>query len=108
MIPKRNYDFCSEAYIVEKTIEVVVNIADETRTIRIEALSDLNDGHYCTRSYIKENYTIQPTYPQTHGQYDKQPEESTVWIRYDLPWTNCKTADEALSQALGFLRERFP
>ena len=106
MISKQNYDFCSEAYIVEKTIEVVVNIADETRTIRIEALHDLNDGHYCTRSYIKETFTIQPTYPQTYGQFDRRPEESTVWIRYELPWTHRKTADDALSQALGFLSER--
>jgi len=106
MIVPTTYEACSEAYIIEKTVEVVAEIGSEILTIRIEALRDLRDGHFCTRAYRQENVTLQPTYPQTHGKYDRSPDDFTVWVAYDLPWTHREDADGALSQALGFLSQR--
>ena len=38
MLDPADYPFCSEFYIVEKSIEVVANINGEDRQIRIDAL----------------------------------------------------------------------
>lgn len=99
---------CYEAYEIEKTIEVVVKLkgSGETRRVRIEALRDLRDNKYSTTAYIRENITVQPTYPQSNGNFDSKQEEMEIWIDYDLPWTDGKSADAVLTRALGFLRER--
>jgi len=106
MFSEELHAFCSEFYVVEKSIEVVVNIGGERRRIRIDALHDERDGHYSTISYVKEDVILQPTYPQTHGSFGRTPEDMHVWVSFDLPWTHLDTADHALRQALGFLRER--
>ena len=98
--------FCSEFYIVEKSIEVVVTIQQQDERIRIDALLDTKTGDYSTASYIETDVTLQPTYPQTHGSFDRNPEDFRIWVRYELPWTNRDSADAALNQALGFLEER--
>lgn len=106
MITEPNIDFCDEFYVVEKSIEVVVKMSGEPQTIRIEALQALPDGKYCTRAYIQEYVTLQPTFPQTGRKFDRKPEDMCVWVDYSLPWTDRESADEALNQALGFLREK--
>jgi hypothetical protein len=106
MIVQSSYDACSEAYIIEKTVEVVAKIGEENEMIRIEALRDLRDGHYSTRAYRREHVTLQPTHLQTGGKYDRSPEVFKVWVNFDLPWVHREDADGALSQALGFLSER--
>ena len=106
MLSPSSYEFCSEIYVVEKAVEVVAQIAGEVQTIRIEVLQDLRDGHYCTRAYSNEHVTLQPSYPQTGESHDRPPEAFQVWVDYDLPWTHCESADQALSQALSFLGER--
>jgi len=110
MLESAHYAFCSEFYIVEKSIEVVVEIGGESHRIRIDALraSDSTDSsvRYSTTAYIEEDITVQPTYPQTGEKYDRKPESVQVWIGYDLPWTARSSADDALAQALGFLKER--
>ena len=88
MLDPANYPFCSEFYIVEKSIEVVAKINGENRQIRIDALRGPDStARYSTASYIKEDITVQPTYPQTNGGFDRKPEGVQVWIAYDLPWT---------------------
>lgn len=106
MYDPNRHSFCSEFYTIAKSIEVVVSIQGKNETIRIEALQDAIRGTYCTASYIKTDVTLQPTYPQTNGSFDRHPEDFRIWVRYDLPWTDRGSADEALEQALGFLRER--
>ncbi len=107
MLDPASYSFCSEFYIVEKSIEVVANINGEDRQIRIDALNGPNSTiRYSTASYIKEDITVQPTYPQTKGDFDSKPERVQIWIAYDLPWTARDSADDALAQALSFLKER--
>jgi hypothetical protein len=107
MLDAKSYPFCDEFYIVEKSIEVEVKLARETRRVRIDALRD-HAGQYSTHAYIKEDITVQPPYPQKDGGNERERKSVSVWIDYDLPWTNRHMADEALSQALGFLRERCP
>jgi hypothetical protein len=107
MLDKKHYDFCSEFYVVEKSIAVVVKIGDEDQQVRIDALYGPDSTTvYSTHAYIKEDIMIQPTYPQTEGEFDRDPESVRVWIDYDLPWTAAGSADEALAQALEFLRAR--
>jgi hypothetical protein len=106
MINNSNIDFCVEFYVVEKTVEVVVQISGKSQTIRIEALQSLPQGKYSTRAHIQENVTVQPTYPQTGSKFDHKPKDVCIWVNYNLPWTDREGADEALNQALGFLKER--
>lgn len=106
MLDPSQYGFCSEFYIVEKSVEVVVVIAGESETIRIEAHKQGSSGGYCTHSFIQRHITVQPTYPQKNGSFVRKPESITVWATYDLPWTDRDSADAAISQALGFLGER--
>ena len=107
MLDPSEYDLCSEFYIVERAIEVVVSIGGEAQQIRIEALYGPDSAtRYSTRAYIKEHVTVQPTYPQDSEGFVKKPESVSMWIAYDLPWTARSSADEALAQALGFLGER--
>jgi hypothetical protein len=104
MLDPANYPFCSEFYIVEKSIEVVAKINGENRQIRIDALHGPDSTtRYSTASYMKEDITVQP---QTNGDFDRKPESVQVWIAYNLPWTARDSADDALAQALSFLRER--
>ncbi|MGC9216455.1 hypothetical protein [Acidithiobacillus sp.] len=106
MINDSNIDFCGEFYIVEKSVEVVVEISGEPQTIRIEALRSLPQGKYSTRAYIQDYATVQQTYPKTGDKFDSKPKEIRIFVDYDLPWTDRETADEALNQALCFLKER--
>jgi hypothetical protein len=106
MYDKQRHGFCSEFYTVEKTIEVVVTIAGESETIRIDAIKEGNTGKYSTRACRIEHLTVQPTYPQSGGSFDCVPQDYRVWVDYDLPWTDRDSADAALNQALGFLKDR--
>jgi len=98
-------DFASEFYVVEKTIEVVVDLNDASESIRIEAIRDARTGRYSTRAYIQEMFTLQPTYPQSGGAFDSKPREVELWADYDLPWTSGDSADQVLQEALSFLSE---
>ena len=101
------YEACSEAYTVEKTVEVVIEIGEEKQLFRIEALRDLRHPHYCTRAYRQEHITLQPTDPQAGEKPERAQKEFVVWVvDYDLPLTDREGADEALSQALSFLQQR--
>jgi hypothetical protein len=107
MYDKAIHDFCSEFYSVEKTVEVVVNRNGQTSTVRLEALRDEENGHYCTRAYIEEAVTLQPTYPQSMGKFERKSEDFRIMVPFpDFPWVNSDTAESALRQSLGFLKER--
>ena len=104
MFDPKLHDFCSEFFTVEKSIELVLRIRDEERRIRIDALRNAPDGRFSTKAYIEEDLTAQPTYPKTGDSFNRRPENMRVWISFHLPWTNRDSAEEALQQALGFLR----
>lgn len=106
-IDPSTFDFCNAFYVVEKSIEVLVTLGGEDRRIRIDVLHELNTESYSTHAYIKEDLTVQPTYPQSHGEFKREPTSVHLWIDYvDLPWTPSNSADAALKEALSFLRER--
>jgi hypothetical protein len=92
-------DFCTEFYFVEESIEVYAEIAGDTKGFRIDALYGPNSGTvYSTQAYTEETViTPQSGDPLTPAK---------AWVTYDLPWTNGRSADEALGSALSFLRER--
>ncbi|MCX7000906.1 MAG: hypothetical protein NT106_11530 [Candidatus Sumerlaeota bacterium] len=100
-----NYDFCSECFIVEKIIEVVVKIGEVPKQIRIEALCNISSGQcgqYRTRSYYQECIKIQPTSTENENEI----ESKWVWLEDDLiPWTSGDNADQVISQALSFLND---
>jgi hypothetical protein len=97
MLNPSNVDFCSEYYLVEKAIEVMTKIEGVDRKFRIEALHGPESViPYTTRCYIRMEIAV----PQSNA------EPISVWAHYDLPSTAKHSADQALEQALGFLRER--
>ena len=106
MYNREIHGFCSEFYTVEESIEVVVTTRGQSERIRIDALRDERTGTYCTKAYIGEHVSLPPTYPQTNGTFDRSRTSFRVWVDYELPWTDRESADQALGQALSFLRER--
>jgi len=107
MYNNESHDYCSEFYSIEKTLEVVVNRNGESTTARLEALRDEINGRYTTRAYLQEHVSVQPTYPQSHGRHQRKPEDLIIWVSWvDFPWTDGKSAEAVLMQALGFLEER--
>jgi hypothetical protein len=106
-----DFKHCSEGYVVAKTVDVVVTMKGEgPARIRIEAVENAHGtdvgSKFSTLAYREEMVTVQPTHPQTGNNFDRQPEEMRIWVSYDLPWTDRDTADGAIQQALGFLRQR--
>ncbi len=107
MFDKELHGFCSEFYIVEKSIEVVVSRNGEETTVKIDALRNEQSGKYSIGAYMQEHVTLQPTYPQKNGSFEKTPDDFIAWVSWiDFPWVQAESADGALRQALGFLRER--
>lgn len=107
MFDKEMHDFCSEYYTVEKSLELVVNRQGEPTTVRIDALRDWQSGRYLTRAYLQEHVKLQPTYPQSNGKYQREPEDFIVWVAWlDFPWTDGDSVNAVLRSALGFLSER--
>jgi hypothetical protein len=102
------YPFLQEVYTVERTVEVVVDLAEseEPTTIRIEVLRDEQKGNYLTRAYRQETMTTQPTYPKVGVRSTKRPEDHELWLPYDLAWTDRPSADQAMEQALSFLKKQ--
>jgi len=97
MLVPLDYPFCSEMYIVEKTIHVVARIRGDDRQIRIEALHNpFGPRAYITRSYIHERIA------------NAAGEQLGTWVDYNLPLASGSSADEALTKALSALGERCP
>lgn len=91
---------CFEFDVVEKAIKVSVTlIAGGESRIRIEALRDVHTGNYSTSSYVQRSFKL--TASDDEG---GQEAEMTIWVDYELPWTNAKTADDALNSVLAWLR----
>lgn len=76
MLDPSRYKFCSEFYVVEKAVEVVLEISGEPVTIKIEVHKD-GSSKYCVRSFIQRDITVQPTYPQRNGKFVRMPESIT-------------------------------
>jgi hypothetical protein len=106
MLNPKNYKFCAEFYVVEKSIEVVARIKSDEASSRfkIDALNGAD--HYCIRAYKEEVVKLQLTYPQIAGAFDSKPQNLRIWVEFDLPWVHVSTADQALAEALSFLSER--
>jgi hypothetical protein len=106
MFDRQLHEHVSEYYEVVKVVELVAEVDGVEKTIRIEAQMHENERgvRYRTRGWFEESFTIQPTYPQTGGEFDRTPESVSVWVDARLPWTDCDSADEAISQVIGFLR----
>ena len=104
MINPKSYSNCSEFYEVVKSVEFVKNIGGEDRYLRIDALFHPQAGTCSTAAYIRESVTLQPTYPQSQGQFDRKAENMEIWAVYsNIGWTSRATPEEAIEQALGFL-----
>lgn len=107
MLDLSGYESITEYREVEKTIEIVLEVNGESKVIRIDAVKFEREGvtKYDTRGWVLESVTLQPTYPQTGGGFDRKPERMQVWAAYSIPWVDRDSADAALSQAIGFIAD---
>ena len=108
MVDESVVDFASEAYQVVEALEVEAMLNGEPRRFRIEAHRVLKCqakiGPYVTVAYTEEVVSMQPAYPMVRDEYESEPRDMTVWVRYDrLPDTNEKSAEDAMRRALGWL-----
>jgi hypothetical protein len=85
----------TERYVIEKTVELCVEIAERTEVLRIEALLDTSTGRYTTRGYVQVD--ISPSFAYPGQMVDRN---ISIWASYSLPWTDRPTADEAIQQAV--------
>ena len=103
MLDPLHTGFCSEYYEVEKTIEVVVSLWGEERFMRFDALlsRDLRPA-YSAAAYLREDVTLTRSQPGA----SQVSFATAVWVRFPgFPSTARDSADEALAQALSFLRD---
>jgi hypothetical protein len=93
MLTSANFPFVSEFYVIDKSIQVVVFIKGEYRTIRIDALhrfgKDLGEKYYSARAWILVN-----------------PGDFELFVSYELPSVNGNSSDDVLALALSFIKER--
>lgn len=102
-----HFEFCSEFYEVVKTIDVVAPFASGDRMVRFEVLHCEHTSKYSARAYLREDLTLQPTYPQENSQFTRKPQTFHMFVDWlDFPWTSSDTAEGALRSALSFLRQR--
>ncbi|MBU0520119.1 hypothetical protein KJ564_14425 [bacterium] len=107
MIEEKFYEFACEFYTVEKVVQTVVLLNNgETETIRLEARFRHDTEKYDIASYKKEYFTVQPTFPQTNGKYDREQEDAETWVKYELPSVTENSADKAIERALNWLKDR--
>jgi len=101
----KRFNAFNEAYEVVKTVEVV---GYDRNIYRIEVLKCYSNPNVPFKvDYLTmDDATIQPTYPQKEGKFERQPESIRVWKRSGEPWVAAPTAEDALRQALSFLAER--
>jgi hypothetical protein len=101
IVPDDYRDFCSEFYFVERSVEVVAALRGKFTRVRIDVLFD-GGSDYSITAYVIEDIDVRPTYPP-----EAPVEHRQAWVKWsDFPWTNTPSADAALGQALGFLREQ--
>ncbi len=100
----KRYNAFNEAYEVVKTVEVV---GYNKKIYRIEVLKCFSNPHvpFLVNYLIEDYVTVQPTYPQTEGKFERQPESINVWRQTREPWVVAQTAEGALAEALSFLAE---
>lgn len=104
MIPASAYKNCSEFYEVVKTVEFVMQYGEEDTLFRIEALHELQTNRFSTRVYYQEHFHLQPSYPVEKGKFMQKLADFRVWVPFpNAAWTDRDTADQAITQALGFL-----
>lgn len=104
MIQSSVYINCSEFYEVAKIVEFVMPYGGEDTQFRIEVLHNLQSSRFNTSVYYKEHFHLQPSYPVVNGKFSNKPTDFQVWVPFpNAAWTDRATADEAITQALGFL-----
>ena len=104
MIQSGAYTNCSEFYEVVKTVEFVMPYGGTDTSFRIEALHALRSGRFSTRAYYQVHLNLQPSSPVVAGKFITNPEDFALWVLFpNAAWTDRGTADEAITQALGFL-----
>jgi hypothetical protein len=104
MLTRTQYDFCSDFYYLEQTVEAVINRGDDERHFRIEALRDDRD-RFVAHVLVRKQFMLQPAH-QKEGGPGQGPEEVSLWV--DFPHfaeADGTTADEAIANALHWLRQ---
>ena len=101
----KRYNAFNEVYEVVKTVEVV---GYDRKIRRVEVLKCYSNTKtpYIVNYLIRDEATVQPTYPKSGGKFERQPESVEIWHRTSEPWVVAQTAEEALAQALHWLAER--
>jgi hypothetical protein len=96
----RTHGVFSAAYELERTVHVV---ADDARRYRIELLKIVGDAAnpYSARCYAEEDLTVQPTFPQAHRTFQREPTSFNVCVHErELRPIEEATCDAALDRAL--------
>lgn len=99
------HQFCSEFYTVEHTIDVVANYRGGAEHFRLEAVRK-STGDYRVRAYMEQNIVIEQL-GNRNDSIELGKTQAKVWVDFELPpILSAKTAEQALGQSLGWLRER--
>ena len=86
--------------------------AKDENTYRVEILrSHDSDGRelFSAKYSVAFTCTLQRSgFHTENGErvFDREPEDVTFWVDYELPWVSTSTLEGAISQALSFLAEQ--
>ena len=99
----KKYPGITEAYEVEKTLEVV----HQHNIYRIEAVKCYSNPpvHYEIRCW-KQEWVVLQQGDTENGKYVRKPERMDIWVQHSLPWVHQHELNLALHQALNFLTGR--
>ena len=94
----REHPFVSEFHVVARSVEV--RMQGRPTRIRIDALEHLGAGVFSTQAYRRERVVLTPASATPL----RGPTQGAAWVDHHLPWTQRRSADDALTQALSLLR----
>ena len=94
----------NEYYVIEKTVELWLPPKNgDYIIIRIEALYNIHKKIYNTRSYLKKECKFAFKTPVDEKNYEK-----SIWFEdNNAPTTEKETADEAIAQAISFIKGKY-
>jgi hypothetical protein len=94
MFDTNKYDFCSEFYTIEKSIEVVI----ARQKYRLDVIKNEDTNKFSVNAYIRELFEL------TSGYSHREPNSYFLWRSYNLSTIETDSADTSLNLALTFLR----
>lgn len=104
MNPHETYKGLIEFCEIIKSVEFVIESNGNSREFRIDVKQKLTSKKFSTSVYVRDSFTIQPTFNQVGGSFSPECQINNIWVAdTSAAWVECDTLDQAINQTLSFL-----